>query len=262
MIEKPSGAPVFWGRYDDRIADQDLRQRPESIEMSRGEMCIAACMNILRHGYGVVQTADVNRPFDRNGQPLPLYTYPAIEYLTQFDYRTKRVFEYGAGSSTLFWMQRAQQLVSVDNDPHWYSMLKPRLGGHVTLHLEEADGFPYCIERYEHPFDVIVIDGSGYRYDCAEVALPHLAPGGLIVLDNADWHHHTAALLKRSGLLQVDMTGFKPTEHHTSTTSLFFHRAFDFPTLEQRQPSFGIGAKPAHSSAWDRPYAVRPQRKE
>lgn len=262
MTKQMSDTTAFWGRYGAGLAEDDLRRRPESIEMSRGEMCIAACTNILRNCYGVVRAADSNRPMDESGQPLPLYTYPAIEHLIQFDYRNKRVFEYGAGNSTLYWMQRAESVVSVENSPQWYAGLKPHLADNVTIHLEEGDGFPYCIERYGQPFDVIVIDGSGYRYDCAEIAITRLARGGLIILDNADWHHHTAALLKRSGLLQVDMTGFKPTEHHTSTTSLFLHREFDFPTLAPRQPAFGIGAKPAHSSAWDRPYAIRPTRDE
>ncbi len=258
MGENQSLRPVFWGKYPADGNTEELKRRPETIEMSRGEMCLAACTNILRHHYGMVQAAEINRPLDRAGDPLPLYTFPAIEYLTQFDYRDKAVFEYGAGNSTLFWMHRALRVVSVENNGDWYRSLGPRLLDNVDFLLEEGDGFPYCIERYAEPFDVIVIDGSGYRYDCAKVALEHLAPGGMIILDNSDWHHLTAALLKRSGLLQVDMTGFKPTEHHTSTTSLFLHREFDFKTLEARQPAFGLGSKPAHSNGWDRPYASRP----
>ncbi|GEM_PF-574580 len=248
---------TFWGKYPADGKPDDLRRRPDTIEMSVGEMCLAACGNILRHEYGMVQAAEINRPLDRTGQPWPLFTYPAIEYLIQFDYREKRVFEYGAGNSTLFWMERARQVVSVENNRSWYEGLKPHLKSNVDLQFEESDGFPFCIERYAEPFDVIVIDGAGYRFDCAQRARDRLAPGGLIILDNADWHHQTAAWLKRSGLLQVDMTGFKPTEHHTSTTSLFFDRAFDFQTVAARQPAFGLGAKPAHSDVWDRPYALR-----
>lgn len=249
---------IFWGGFSNaQAADDKLRRHPEAIEMSRAEMFLASCNNIMRNVYGFTQTVEKGLATDADGKPLPLFTYPTIEYLQQFDLRDKLVFEFGAGGSTLFWQQRAKAVVSVENNSGWYNHLKSQLSSNTQLHLVEGDEFPWFIERQAPNFDIIVIDGAGYRYDCASVAISKMSKGGLIILDNADWHPNTAALLRQQGLLQVDMTGFKPGECHTSTTSLFFHREFDFIAKAGRQPHFGMGAKLIHSVEWDKPYAKR-----
>ena len=59
----------------------------------------------------------------------------------------------------------------------------------------------------------------------------------MIILDNPAWHPTSASVLKESGLIQVDFSGFKVTESHASTTSVFLQRDFDFQTLQARQPA-------------------------
>lgn len=244
---------MFWGRFsEEQAADNKLKSHAEAIEMPKGEIYLASCINILRNVYGYVFSVEKGLAVDKSGGYLPLYTYPTIEYLTQFDYRDKRIFEFGAGASTFFWMERAGQVVSVENNQDWYSKLKVQIKSNVTLIFAQNQAFPAAIDSQEGLFDVIVVDGFGYRFDSAVQALKKLAPGGFIVLDNADWHPNTAALLKSAGLLQVDMSGFKPCESHTSTTSIFFRRDFDFKTLEQRQPVYAKGAKWINSTEWDK----------
>ena len=245
---------LYWGflRQQDNPG-KDLDLNPNFIEMPREEMFLASCMSILRTVYGYSESVRLGHAVDRNGAELPLYTYSAIEYLDQFDFSQKRVFEFGAGASTLYWMRRAREVVSVDNNKAWCDKLAPQLTGNARVLFAEGTALPATIRQFEGSFDVVVVDSGGYRYDSAREALAKLAPGGLVILDNSDWHPATAALLKQGGLLQVDMTGFKPCYSHTSTTSLFFHRAFDFPTVAERQPVFGLGAKRLHSADWDRP---------
>ncbi len=252
---------MFWGKMTPEKGKEDVtRRHPDVLEMSKGEMFLAACMNVFRNAYGFVEATNEGLAKDSQGNPLPLYTYPAIEYLQQFDYQTKRVFEFGAGASTLFWMARAKQVVSIENNPQWHQFVSQQTAenGNTSVLLAQGDSFPFTLADQQGDFDVIVVDGGGYRYDCAVQAVNKLAKGGVIILDNADWHHQTAAYLKQQGLLQVDMTGFKPCESHTSTTSLFLHREFDFPVAGDRQPAFGMGAKHLHSSDWDKPYAKQP----
>ena len=248
--------PKVWGSIEP--GDQPLETfalNPNFIEMNRGEMFLAACANILRHSYGFLETVEQGRALDKEGNDLPLYTYPAIEYLTQFDFSAKRVFEFGAGGSTIFWMKRASEVISVENNPDWVRELTPRLSANAKVLSVQGDEFPKTIRDQEGVFDVIVVDSAGYRYDCAVESVGKLAAGGMIILDNSDWHFNTAAMLKGSGLIQVDMTGFKPTYSHTSTTSIFLHREFDFSTVGNRQPAYGIGAKRIHSTDWDKPSA-------
>ncbi|UAA37776.1 hypothetical protein KIH87_13825 [Paraneptunicella aestuarii] len=247
---------MFWATLKPQKGKEDEYARhPDVIDMSKGEVFLAACMSIFRHAYGFVAATDNGLAANKEGDSLPLYTYPAIEYINQFDYSQKRVFEFGSGASTLFWMKRAQSVYSLENDQGWLDKMQPQLQSNAQIKFVTGDDFPFAIHEFEGLFDVIVVDSAGYRFDCAQQALKKLAPGGFIILDNADWHHKTAALLKAHGLFQVDMSGFKPCESHTSTTSLFFDRTFDFPTIEKRQPSFAMGAKRLHSADWDKPYA-------
>lgn len=247
---------MYWGSYSFQPGEADqLDRRPDVVSISRGELFLATCCDILRNGHGFVTATDSGTPHDAQGQWIPLFTYPCIEYIRQFDLAKKKIFEWGSGASTLYWMQRAQSVISVENNPQWYERVSQMKNERVILILDQTETFPYRIRDQNGPFDVIVIDGYGYRYDCAIEALQQLARGGMIVLDNSDWHPMTAGILRKSGLIQVDFSGFKVTESHTSTTSIFLHREFDFPTLDSIQPSYCIGAK-RWLSGWDRPYAT------
>jgi hypothetical protein len=197
---------------------------------------------ILNREYGFWRSMREGRCVDRQGRPLPWITYPAIEYLRGLDFRDKRIFEFGAGASTLFWAERARQVVSVESDPAWYERVRPQLPPHVEIHLaEEASDFVSVLEAQEIAPDVIVIDGIERR-GCSEAALAQLARGGVVILDNSDWYFEEAALLRTGGLLQVDFTGFGPLSGCTTTTSFFFHRDFAFRPSQDRQPLPGIGS--------------------
>ena len=66
------------------------------------------------------------------------------------------------------------------------------------------------IEEFPAGFDVIVVDGAARgltRLKCARAAVQYLKPGGMIILDNADWLPESARMLRNAGLIEVDMTG-------------------------------------------------------
>lgn len=181
---------------------------------------------------------------DAAGKEIPWFTYPAIEYLEQLDFSGKSVFEFGAGNSSLFWGRRAARVVSVEHDRGWYERLRPRLPAGHALHLvEDPAAYPQTLAGRPEEFDVVVIDGIERRACCAP-AVSRLRRGGLVILDNSDWHHRCAALLRDAGLLEVDFSGFGPVNGYTWTTSLFFHREFAFRAREAHQPRHGIGSLP------------------
>ncbi|MCW5549110.1 MAG: class I SAM-dependent methyltransferase [Opitutaceae bacterium] len=201
-----------------------------------------ALWRILSRGYGYGRSVRAGVPVDGTGQPIPWFTYPALEYLNQLDFRGKTVFEFGAGNSTLYWSNRAARVVSIEHDQAWYERIRSKLKPNCDLHLvKDPVRYPAFITDRAEIFDVIIVDGLKRR-ECCAAALQRLRPGGLIILDNADWHSGGAAVLRCGGLLEVDMTGFGPIAWFTTTTSFFFHRDFDFPRLHERQPMHGTGA--------------------
>ena len=82
---------------------------------------------ILGFKFGHFKSVQRNSSIDQNGLPIPWYTYPAIEYIRQFDYSGKRIFEYGSGNSTLFWANLCFRLVSVEDNKRWYEKIKKKL---------------------------------------------------------------------------------------------------------------------------------------
>jgi len=196
---------------------------------------------------------------DAGSNPVPWYTYPAIDYLRQLDFSESTVFEYGSGNSTLFWAAAAKRVVSVEDDEEWYGITRSRLPENCELTLEtDLDDYPAIIDRYAEPFDVIVVDGAARghtRLKCARRAIGRLRDGGMIILDNSDWLPESARVLRESGLIQIDMTGFAPISAHTQTTSFFLHRGFAFKPRGPRQPLPGPGAV---DKVWERPRPTEP----
>lgn len=196
--------------------------------------------------YAHLRSAATQSAVDAGGQPVPWYTYPAIEYLKQLDFSDRTVFEYGSGQSTRFWAAAASRVVSVEDDERWYERLASSLPANCELILEtDLAEYPKVIHRYPDGFHVIVVDGAARghtRLKCSHAALERLRPGGLVILDNSDWLPESARALRESGLLQVDMTGFAPITGHTQTTTLFFHREFVPRPKHGRLPMPGPGA--------------------
>jgi hypothetical protein len=187
--------------------------------------CIKNVYNLLIR-YGLLKSSFSWQSVDRNGGPIPWFTYPALEYLDGLDLSALSVFEYGSGNSTAYWSRRARTVTAVEHDPEWAHRVQPLLSDNACIKLVTSDAdYPSTIVDCCAKFDVIVIDGSS-RLECANAALPQLRPGGVIILDDADDHRDAAAALRRGGLIEVDFAGFSPINTYTKTTSFFLHRDF------------------------------------
>jgi hypothetical protein len=219
--------------------------------------CSLKTARILCLSYGHLNSVSKRRSIDARGDPLPWYTYPAIEYIRQLDFSDKSVFEYGSGNSTVFWSRIAARVVSVEDDEVWYEAIVREVGAAASVILEpDLDAFVSTIGRARTRFDVIVVDGPARgmtRLKCCKAAREHLNEGGVIILDNSDWLPESTAFLRNTGPLQVDMTGFAPLNANTGTTSFFFDRQFNIRSKSDKQPTHGIGSLPFD---WESPRRV------
>lgn len=188
-----------------------------------------------------MESFKLKQPVDADIQPIPWYTYPALEYIKQLDFSDKQVFEYGSGNSTIFWSKIAKKVVSIENNPEWYKKTISKVDKNTEIKLIVSDAlYTQEILGYGN-FDIIVVDGT-CRLECAKAAINRLNPGGMIILDNSDWYVNTAKFLRESNLIQVDMTGIGPINAYAWTTSFFFHRDFKFQSKSVNQPEHGVGA--------------------
>lgn len=111
--------------------------------------------------------------------------------------------EYGSGRSTLWLANRLKHLTSVEHDRVWYERVKMLVAntGNVDLLLRPVEHEILCRTDYapmpayvavadrfaDESLDFCLIDGS-YREACVHVAAPKLKVGGMMVLDNMNWH--------------------------------------------------------------------------
>lgn len=205
-------------------------------------------IEIWQKDFAIERSIDEKVCIDKDGQPLPWYTYPAIEFLSQFDYSNKRIFEYGCGYSSSFWAHRAQQVISIEDNEFWYHkwLAEFNFDNIILKFRPEGPDYYKAITETSDLFDVIIIDGK-CRADCAKGAIHHLNAGGFIILDDSDRvntsEEYVSAIqtLKKANLLQIDFYGFCPMDNYTKATSVFFSRDFDFKSIYPVQPINGIG---------------------
>jgi hypothetical protein len=201
---------------------------------------VSSSIRILENDLGHYLSIEKQVPVDKDGNPLPWYTYPAIEYIRQFDLSGKSIFEWGSGNSSLFFAKRAKFVISVEDDKTWYeNSFNFKLDNQEICFAKDAE-YINCISRFGKKFDIIIIDGK-YRSECAKVAPNFLNEGGFIILDNSDWYKNTAKHLREQNYIQIDFHGFGPVNQYNWTTSFFMNRNFNFITKNNLQPTNPVG---------------------
>lgn len=154
---------------------------------------------------------------------LPWWNVAATREIEAFlaDRPGARVFEWGAGASTVWLARRAESIVSVEHDPDWVATLRRQtepLEQITLLYRERANGaYVNAITEQQGQFDLIVVDGRD-RVACLDAAKPYLAPGGLIVFDDSGRSRYRADI-QQSGLAERRFFGRSycvPYPDHTS----------------------------------------------
>lgn len=161
-------------------------------------------------------------PVDRNGEPLPWYTLPAIRFLEPRVRPHFRVFEFGAGNSTRWWAERVAEVRAVEHDSAWVERLRPLLNGCAVLEHRPVNSSFYPLPD-GGPYHIIVIDGRR-RLECARNAVAALAPDGVIVWDNSERERYAAGLrhLDDAGFARIDFWGVVPGNVKEVATSIFY----------------------------------------
>lgn len=186
--------------------------------------------NLVRHihiyivfynKFGQRKSFRIRESVDKHGNPIPWFTFPAIEYLSQFDFSESIVFEYGSGNSTLFWAERVKKIISVEKDKKWHEKINEHNKSNLTLFLhEDRESYVECINFYPNKYDIIVIDGV-YRLLCVKQAAKHISDDGFIIFDNSDRHPNCTKYLRENDFFQIDFNGTGAINNYFWTTSIF-----------------------------------------
>lgn len=234
---------------------------------------------------GWVRSRVERAPQRKDGSPLPWFTYSAIEFLHQIVRPSDRVFEYGAGHSTLWWQEHVAAVVSVEHDLQWIDQIKSRLrpnahleakpidAPYASAHMQQAADFfrrerrttwTYDAEKIVRRglnderfigyatfimeadtagagFDIIVVDGMARRL-CTWMALRHLKPNGIVIIDNSNRSDYDLAykLLAEAGFRQIPFWGLVPGADFMTSTSFFVRSLDRLPSGDFSGNSFGL----------------------
>lgn len=169
----------------------------------------------------------------------PWITFAAIRYLDKHLSPSSRVFEFGGGGSTLYFLNRCQFVVTAEHHVQWFNTVKGVVRertqhawvGHLeppepedlVIHPDaaEPDHYASCdvghvnfkkyvttIDQYpDDYFDVVMVDGRS-RPACLIHAATKIRTGGLLILDNAERTYYLGpkvqTALKNFSLLLCD----------------------------------------------------------
>jgi hypothetical protein len=190
-------------------------------------------------------------------EKLPWITFKAIDFIEKNLKSTDKVFEYGGGGSTLYFLNRVSELVTVEHDKEWFQSLQTKIdaGNNTRWHgqfilpekhvkaegLDKSDPADYfsgdpefqdvtfkaystfiCQFKDEY-FDIVLIDGRA-RASCLFHAMPKVKVGGFLVLDNSERKYYLRnilLMLKKHYRLVVNHMGPVPYSASFSQTSIW-----------------------------------------
>jgi hypothetical protein len=152
-------------------------------------------------------------PIDKAGNPIPWMNYPLIAFLTDRISKDLNVFEWGCGSSTLWFGQKAGSVVSCEHDRKWYEAMGPRVGTNVDLIYKDHrhDDYINLPKTLQSKFDIIVVDGKK-RIECADTAIQCLSEAGAILWDNTERAEYWPKIgeISNSGFRNLSFEGLIP----------------------------------------------------
>lgn len=168
------------------------------------------------------------RAIDRNGEPLPWYTYPAIDVVRFKDFSGRNVLEFGGGQSTRWWAQRADKVVTIEPDEGWAAELRGDVGPNVDVHYVPIDRETRDISKVAEAirssgiekFDIVVVDGH-LRHEAARLTIDMLTEDGVMIFDNSQGYHFHDVTAE-TGHQRVDFYGWIPGVHTQGCTSFAY----------------------------------------
>ena len=162
-------------------------------------------------------------PRGTNDEPLPWYSYSAIDFIEERIGTTTEVFEYGSGNSTRWYANRVEEVVAVEHDPEWAQQVRGVTPSNATvLQRDSRSGYIESISEYDDA-DVVAIDGE-FRSDCAAYALGALSERGVVVWDDTHNDEFSSGYqeLRDAGFKELSFQGMGPVTATIQRTSIFY----------------------------------------
>lgn len=158
---------------------------------------------------------------------MPWMTFASIDYISKHLHADSKVFEFGGGGSTLFFLKNNAAVYTVEHDEKWFEILQgiveQKLGakwkgffiqaeqGDFLLNPSPSNPAHYgtndqfyqgthfknystkILDFEDGFFDMVLVDGRS-RPACLSHSLAKVKKGGLLILDNSDREYYLSEL--------------------------------------------------------------------
>lgn len=158
------------------------------------------------------------------GEVVPWLNYSVVKLLQDRVQPDWRVFEYGAGYSTLWWSTKVAEVFATESDANWAALVRTTASKKALVKsCNDPEAFPREIDDIPGKFDVIVVDGLN-RPACALHAVGRLSDRGILLYDNTDRAEYAKSrdTLRQKGFKELQLTGVAPMTIRRETTSIFY----------------------------------------
>ena len=167
-----------------------------------------------------------HKSVDKNGKPIPWFSYPFIDFLTPRLSKELTVFEFGSGNSTLFFAERVKKVISIEHNNEWYQIVSKAKPDNVDLILTKSDSsenYLDYIKTMNEVVDVIIVDGL-HRIDCLKAAIEKLSGMVVIILDDSERDEYKAGIdfVLQSGFKSLQFWGISPGYLYRKSTTVFY----------------------------------------
>lgn len=166
------------------------------------------------------------KSIDGNGNPIPWFSYPFIDFLTPRLTKDLVLFEFGSGSSTSFFAERVKQVISIEHNKEWYEIVNKIKRDNVELILSDSDSVSDYLNYFNDlkgKVDIAIVDGL-HRNECLINALEKLSENGVIVLDDSERHEYKTGIesVIGRGFKSIEFWGIAPTVLFKKCTTVFY----------------------------------------
>lgn len=130
-------------------------------------------------------------------QGVPWIVPESLDHLKTIVQPHFRVFEWGAGGSTIWFARHCEFVTTVEGRDRWVKWVNVRLREEGLSHkmsvlhrpLPALNAYVAAIDAIENEsLDLVSVDGERQvRSQCIAAAVPKVKPGGYLLLDNSNW---------------------------------------------------------------------------
>ncbi len=161
--------------------------------------------------------------------PIPFLSMGAVMWLARRVQPGCRVLEWGGGNSTLWFLGRGAEVVTIESSPEWSREIEDEARKRnvaTRLNLQNLSGsaaldFAAGLGR---DFDFVLVDcaqAETSRQEAMHASWSKVRRGGWMILDNSDHPHHWEAVREMSPHPGVHFTGYGPMSLVVTRTSLW-----------------------------------------